>query len=96
MSRRTRFHPFTLLLAVALSAAPVLAGGPDLARTPREVRGVFASLWQALGEFLPTLTEGRDTIDPNGGTTDGRDTIDPDGATAGDETDGRWSIDPNG
>lgn len=82
MSRRTRFRACTLLLAAALSAAPVLAGGHDLARSPREVRSVFASLWQALGTFLPALTKGRDTIDPDG--------------AAGDETDGRWSIDPNG
>ena len=92
MSRRTRLRAFMLLLAVALSAAPALAGGYGLARAPREVRGIFTSLWQTLEGFLPALTKGRQTIDPNGGTTDGRAGLDPNGAT----DDGRQTIDPDG
>jgi hypothetical protein len=92
MSRSRRFRASTLLVAVVLSTAPVFAGGHEPARTVREVHGILASLWEALSGFLPALSKGRSTIDPNGAPTDGRGTIDPNGAT----TDGRGTIDPDG
>lgn len=98
MRRSSRFRASTLLLAIALSAAPVFARGHQT-KPPMEVLGLFDSLWHALGGFLPAFTKGRGTIDPNGGLTDGRSTIDPDGATAapaGSSTDGRAGLDPNG
>jgi len=97
MRRSSRFRASTLLLAVALSAAPVFARCHE-AKPPVEVHGLFSSLWNSLGGFLPAFTKGRGTIDPNGGTTDGRSTIDPDGATtapAGSQ-DGRGGMDPDG
>jgi hypothetical protein len=96
MRRSSRFRASTLLLAVALSAAPVFARGHE-AKPPVEVHGLFSSLWHSLGSLLPALTKGRSTIDPLGGTTDGRGTIDPDGATtapAGSQ-DGRAGMDPD-
>ncbi len=97
MRRRSRFRASALLLAVALSAAPVFARGHE-ARPPAEIHGIFSSLWHALDGLLPPLTKGRGTIDPNGEPTDGRGTIDPDGATtapAGSQ-DGRAGMDPDG
>jgi hypothetical protein len=97
MRRSSRFRASTLLLAVALSAAPVFARGHE-AKPPVEVHGLFSSLWHSLGGLFPAITKGRSTIDPNGGTTDGRSTIDPDGATtapAGSQ-DGRAGMDPDG
>ncbi len=97
MRRSSRFRASTLLLAVALSAAPVFARGHET-KPPVEVHGIFGSLWHSLGGFLPALVKGRSTIDPLGGTTDGRGTIDPDGATtapAGSQ-DGRAGMDPDG
>ena len=96
MRRSSGFRASTLLLAVALSAAPVFARGHET-KPPVEVHGLFSSLWHSLDGLFPALTKGRSTIDPLGGT-DGRGTIDPNGATApaGGSTDGRSTIDPNG
>ena len=97
MRRSSRLRASTLLLAVALSAAPAFARGHE-AKLPVEARGIFGSLWHSLVGLLPALTKGRGTIDPNGGPNDGRSTIDPDGATtapAGSQ-DGRGGMDPDG
>jgi hypothetical protein len=101
MRRRSRFRALTLLVVVALSAAPSLAGGREMARRSTEARGVFASLWQALSEFLPLPGKDRGAWDSNGALVKGRGTIDPDGAPAPaapaeSESDGRSTIDPNG
>jgi hypothetical protein len=97
MRRSSRSRASALLLAVALSTAPVFARGHE-ARPPTEIHGLFSSLWHALDGLLPPLTKGRSTIDPDGGLTDGRGTIDPNGATtapAGSQ-DGRAGMDPDG
>ena len=99
MRRRARFRAVALLVVVALSAVPAFAKGRQTVRST-EVRGVFASLWQALSELLPIL-EGRGGWDPDGVLTKGRGTIDPDGTPTSvtpteDPSDGRGTIDPNG
>jgi len=86
MRRRSRFRVSALLLAVVLSAAPAFARGHQ-PPPPAAVRGLFSSLWQALGGLFPALPKGRDTIAPNGATST---------APAGSETDGRAGQDPNG
>jgi hypothetical protein len=101
MRRRSRFRALTLLVVVALSATPALAGGREMIRRSMEARGVFASLWHALSAFLPLPGNGRGAGDPNGALLKGRSTIDPDGAPAPgtpteSESDGRGTIDPNG
>lgn len=85
MRRRPRFRVLILLLAAVLAATPVLAARRDPTPAFRQAPGIFASLWQVLERFLPSLTKGRSTIDPNGSTappeseSDGRAGLDPDG-----------------
>lgn len=77
-----------LLLAVVLLASPAFAAGKE--------PGLFASLWNLVLRFAPSLEKGRITIDPNGAPApdEGRITIDPDGVTLDNE--GRGTIDPDG
>jgi hypothetical protein len=98
MRRNSRARVLILLLAAVLAATPVLAAPREPAPAFRQAPGIFASFWQMLERFLPPLTKGRDTIDPNGTTraeSDGRSTIDPDGLGTS-ESDGRGTLDPNG
>lgn len=99
MRRRARFRAVALLAVIVLSAVPAFAGGRQTVRST-EAHSVFASLWQALSEFLPVM-DARQSVDPDGVRLKGRGTIDPDGAPTSatpteDPSDGRGTIDPNG
>jgi hypothetical protein len=95
MRRGSRLRASTLLLAVALSAAPAFARGPQPVPST-EVHGFLSSLWNALAGLLPMPTKGRGTIDPDG-FTDGRGTIDPNGAPpVQGATDGQAGLDSHG
>ncbi len=91
MRRRPRFRVLILLLAAVLAATPVLAARREPSSTFRQAPGIFLSLWQTLERFLPSLTKGRSTIDPDGAPAPNSGTL-----PSGGESDGRSTIDPNG
>ncbi len=87
--RRTRLRLSVLALVLTFSVLPAFAAGR--AAAPTKSPGLFAWIRQTLELFVPALSEGRGTIDPDGGNgttaspapedeNDGRSTIDPDGS----------------
>ncbi|HEX7181682.1 MAG TPA: hypothetical protein VF756_07555 [Thermoanaerobaculia bacterium] len=90
MTRRAWLRGSVLLLLLTLAAPPASAGGLD---PMKEVRDVFAWIWQGLGGIVPAIDQGVSTIDPNGQPTSGPAAP---GDSANEEADGGWTIDPDG